>query len=79
VFAVREAVGQLFEYAFFLGPLDASLCILLDKEPEPPLRDYVEQQLRMFVVWWTERGVVGGRQTAERLAALGVSSAEDRQ
>jgi hypothetical protein len=31
--AVREAVGQLLEYLHFLGPKDAELCVLLDREP----------------------------------------------
>src|SRR5262249_45612371 len=52
VFAVREAVGQLFEYRYFLGPADALLCVLLDEAPGQPLCDYVEQQLNMLIAWW---------------------------
>src|SRR5262249_55965151 len=45
LFAIRQAVGQLFEYRRFIGPHEARLCILLDTKPEEHLVDYVENDL----------------------------------
>src|SRR5262249_50812667 len=42
LFAIRQAIGQLFEYRRFIGPRQAMVCILLDAKPEDHLVDYVE-------------------------------------
>ena len=72
--SVREAVGQLLEYKHFCLPDgEATLCILLDREPEhPSLIAYVEESLDMGLLWWD--GVLpAGPKTLLRLAELGVA------
>jgi len=39
VLAIRAAVGQLLEYPRFIGPKEATLCILLDGNPGEALVD----------------------------------------
>ena len=51
--AVREAVGQLFEYRCFLRP-DAELAILLDATPDNVLINYVERDLGISIYWWSD-------------------------
>ena len=58
--AVREAVGQLLEYRYFLGPRDAELCIVLDEEPPALLISYVEDELRMWIAWCQDRHLATG-------------------
>ena len=57
--AVREAVGQLFEYRRFIGPSEAQLAILLDQAPDPILLRYVEEDLGILLVWWDGKQVTG--------------------
>ena len=59
--AVREAVGQLFEYRRFVGPSVAELAILLDSPPDPVLQAYVEEDLDMRLFWWDGDGLKGAR------------------
>jgi hypothetical protein len=75
IFAVREAVGQLFEYRYFVGPREAELCILLDAAPREGLVRYVENFLGLFIVWLieSEPGLRGGPRTADRLSRVGVT------
>jgi hypothetical protein len=68
LFAIRQAVGQLFEYRRFIGPRQAKLCILLDAKPEEHLVDYVETDLGLLVAWLTPEGVAGGPKTKALLA-----------
>src|SRR5207249_10114406 len=51
LFAIREAVGQLFQYRRFVGPRQARLCILLDSALDTLLVDYVENDLGLMVAW----------------------------
>jgi hypothetical protein len=70
LFAIRQAVGQIFEYRHFLGPRDAKLCILLDREPKKQLVDYVETGLGLLLVWLTPDGMSSGPHTAEAMPVL---------
>jgi hypothetical protein len=67
LFAIREAVGQLFEYRHFLGPANAELCILLDQDPGGELLRYVEEQLGLLAIWLQDEKLLGGPQSAEKL------------
>jgi hypothetical protein len=58
--AAREAVGQLHEYRYFIGPRHAVLSILLDVEPPPALISYMEDHLQVAVLWLTATGLCGG-------------------
>jgi hypothetical protein len=66
--AIREAVGQLLEYRWFLGPREAGLCILLDGHPGVALVEYVEEQLGLLVAWWTGGTLDAGPRSRLRLA-----------
>ncbi|HWS18833.1 MAG TPA: hypothetical protein VN223_12490 [Candidatus Elarobacter sp.] len=68
IHAIREAVGQLLEYRYFLGPKDATLCIVLDENPGSMLTDFVEHWLGMRICWVTGNQLFGGPKTAEELA-----------
>jgi hypothetical protein len=70
VFAVREAVGQLFEYSHFLNRRDAALCILLDEAPGDALVTYIESRLGMLVAWFADERLSCGPKTGERLAVV---------
>jgi hypothetical protein len=70
LFAIRQAVGQIFEYRHFLGPRDAKPCILLDQEPNPKLVDYVETGLGLLLAWLTPDGMSCGPRTADGLPVL---------
>jgi hypothetical protein len=50
-FAIRDAVGQLYEYRHFLGPAGAKLCILLDQPAGPEFISYVENVLGIMLLW----------------------------
>ncbi len=71
VFAIRDAVGQLQEYSYFLGRRDASLCVLLDEAPGEPLVAYVETRLRMLMAWFADGCLWCGPRTHERLRTVG--------
>jgi hypothetical protein len=73
-FAIREAVGQLFEYRYFKRLHDSEVCILLDGHPGEPLVRYVESALGMLILWLTPSGLIGGSETARKLAHIGVRS-----
>ena len=60
LFAAREAVGQLHEYRYFIGPRHAALAILLDAEPPPALISYMEDHLQVAVLWLIGADVRGG-------------------
>ena len=66
-FAVREAVGQLLEYRYFLGPRAAELCIVLDRQLPDDLVAYVEGELGMMVAWWTTEGLRAAPSSKGRL------------
>jgi hypothetical protein len=71
--AIREAVGQLWEYRYFVGPSDALLCVLLDKDPGAPLVNYVEQHLGISVVWFSDERLICGPKTGADLLDCGFS------
>ncbi len=60
LFAAREAIGQLHEYQYFLGPRDATLALLLDAEPSATLISYMEDHLQVAVFWLIEGALSGG-------------------
>jgi hypothetical protein len=68
--AVREAVGQLFEYCHFQGPQDSMLCVLLDADPGVMLVKYLEQALGMGICWLQNTELIGGPKTSEQLLNL---------
>lgn len=68
--AVRAAVGQLYEYRYFVGPRDALLAILLDRAPPLPLVQYVEQHLGLLLLWQAGEQLSCGPTSAEKLAAV---------
>jgi hypothetical protein len=70
VLAVREAVGQLFEYSYFLGRSSAALCVLLDAEPGHALIEYAEKKLGLLVAWWTEGQLHGGDRAMNQLSSF---------
>jgi hypothetical protein len=67
LYAVREAVGQLHEYRYFVGRHDSKLCILLDTQPDGDLIRHIEEELRLFVLWCTQSSIVGGPRTTDLL------------
>lgn len=72
IFAIREALGQLLMYRHFIGPRDAAACVLLDRRPEAPLVDFVENTVGMLIAWETSGYLHGGPRTARALKAAGV-------
>jgi len=70
LFAVREAVGQLFEYRYFQGPQDAMLCVLLDGDPGVMLVEYLEESLGIGICWLNGAEMIGGPKTSEQLSCL---------
>ena len=50
-FAVREAVGQLLYYSYFIGPQNAQLGVLLDEPVGPEIVRFVEDHLGMLLFW----------------------------
>lgn len=60
LFAAREAVGQLHEYRYFIGPRHAALAILLDVAPPPALISYLEDHLQVAVLWLADAHLSGG-------------------
>jgi hypothetical protein len=60
LYAAREAVGQLHEYRYFIGPRDAALAILLDAEPPCSLIEYLEGHLQVAVLWLIGTTLTGG-------------------
>jgi hypothetical protein len=67
LFAVRQAVGQLFEYRRFIGPRQAKLCILLDQEPAKELVEYVEGDLGLLIAWLSAERLAAGPATVSQL------------
>jgi WD40 repeat protein len=75
--AIREAIGQLFEYRYFIGPRQARMCIVLDASPrDPALIDFVEKELGMLLLWVTENRIQGGPLSCAFFSNLGVQIAE---
>lgn len=60
LFAAREAVGQLHEYRYFIGPRNAALALLLDAEPPAALISYMEDHLHVAVLWLVHAALSGG-------------------
>jgi hypothetical protein len=60
IFAIREAVGQLFEYRHFIGPKAGLLFILLDEDPGSALVEYVENVLGLGICWMFGDRLFGG-------------------
>ena len=60
LFAAREAVGQLHEYRYFIGPRNARLALLLDVEPPTALITYMEEHLQVAALWLADSVLLGG-------------------
>ena len=71
---IREALGQLLEYRYFLGPTQADICILLDQEPPRDVIEFVEVGCGVLLAWWDgrKRRVRGGLRAAAKLHGVGV-------
>jgi hypothetical protein len=67
IFAVRQAVGQLHEYRYFLEHRNALICILLDSSPGEDLIRYVEQELNLLIAWDSGEGMKFGASTKQVL------------
>lgn len=67
-YAIRQAVGQLHEYRYFVGPRDAALCVLVNAEPSVELQAYVERELGFLLLWLVEETLLAGPLTRARLA-----------
>jgi hypothetical protein len=72
--AIRQAVGQLFEYRWFLGPQDADLAILLDAAPGDALVSYVEERLGLFILWYANGQASAGPRTTKSLLVPTIDS-----
>ena len=70
--AAREAVGQLHEYRYFIGPRSAALAMLLDAEPSAALIRYMEEHLQVAVFWFVDNYLQGGPM-AQKLVLQSVS------
>jgi hypothetical protein len=71
-YAIRQAVGQLHEYRYFVGPRDGALCVLVDREPDAELQVYVEDELGMLLLWIREDELRAAPKTRLRLQAAGL-------
>jgi hypothetical protein len=72
IFAIREAVGQLFEYQHFIGPKGGLLFLLLDENPGRVLVEYVENVLKFGICWMIGDRLFGGPHSAAQLSNCGV-------
>jgi len=72
IFAIREAVGQLFEYQHFVGPRAALLCVLLDENPGSVLVHYLENVLKLGVCWMSGDELFAGPNSVTQLSGCGV-------
>jgi hypothetical protein len=70
--AIREAIGQLFEYQHFIGPKAGLLFILLDENPGRVLVEYVENVLELGICWMQGGTLFGGPHSGPELSACGV-------
>jgi len=70
--AMREAVGQLFEYRYFRRPTCDHLCILLDARPDERLVKYVEDSLGLLMIWLECGELRAGPRSREILGTAGV-------
>lgn len=66
LFSAREAVGQLHQYRYFIGPCHAELALLLDVEPSTALIKYLEDHLHIAVLRLSHTELCGGLR-AQRL------------
>jgi hypothetical protein len=76
-FAVRDAIGQLFEYRHFLGPRDAELGILLDQAPDREVVSFVEDGVGLLILWLDGGRILGGPKTSTVLASAGIAARAD--
>ncbi|ACL67024.1 hypothetical protein A2cp1_3698 [Anaeromyxobacter dehalogenans 2CP-1] len=74
--AIREAVGQLYEYRYFIGPRDARLCVLLDDDPGAVLVQYVEDELGLMIAWLADGVLRAGPVTSDSLRSAGIDLAQ---
>ena len=74
LFAVREALGQLEEYRYFVGPQSSGLAILLDAEPPATLVRYSEEHLEVAVLWLVA-GELSGGPLAKAMILTSISAA----
>jgi hypothetical protein len=73
IFAIRESVGQLYEYRYFFGPTDAKLCVLLNEEPPQRLVTYVEDVHGIQIIWANGTSFTGGPKTLNTLLPVGIA------
>ena len=69
VFAIREAIGQLLEYRFFLRRDCLNLCIVLDESPGLALAEFAES-VGLLVCWLESDRLTAGPVTRDRLSEL---------
>jgi hypothetical protein len=62
---IREAVGQLFEYRYFLKHGDTFGCIVLECDPGSALIAYVEEHLKLGIAWFISNEMHFGPKTAQ--------------
>jgi hypothetical protein len=65
--AIREAIGQLYEYRHFIGPENAMLCVLLDGEPPKCFITYVEEIIDFNIMWRRVGSFAAGPKTLTTL------------
>jgi len=68
--AIRDAVGQLYEYSHFMKLDGARLCIVLDVEPDADAVAYVEEYLELAIAWWVDGELRSGPRSASWLPSL---------
>jgi hypothetical protein len=61
--SIREAVGQLFEYRYYLKLPNAFNCIVLECDPGPSLISYVENELNFGIAWFRSNEMYSGPKT----------------
>ncbi len=73
LYAVREALGQVHEYRYFIGPYDAALAILLEAVPPDELVRYAEEYHEVALLWWDAGSLSAGSRGALLLGAAASS------
>lgn len=71
-FAIRAAIGQLFEYRRFLGPREANVGILLDGDPGPTLVSFVENDVGFLILWLDGKALGAGPKTRQLFGGLAI-------
>ncbi len=72
LFAIRDALGQLLQYRFFIRAECPNLCVLLDENPGSILVHFLES-LDFSIAWIAGEEIRGGPQTLKRLSGIGIT------